>query len=323
MYQLKPGEPRLLERFKDAIRFHHYSPRTEKSYWYWIRYFIRFHRMRHPIEMGEPEVAAFLTWLATHRQVAAATQNQALNALAFLYKRVLGKPLAQVDGITRVKRPPRLPTVLSHQEAMAIISRLPEPQRLVVALIYGAGLRVSEAAGLRIKDINFANRVILVHAGKGNKDRSTLLPEPLVTDIQELVVRQQDAFRRQQQASRTPVSMPFALARKYPGAATSLQWQWLFPSVGLCRDTEGKWVRHHLHVSTVQKAVKEATLSLGISKPVGTHTFRHSFATQLLLHGTDIRTLQELLGHTDLNTTRIYTHVLGQDFAGIRSPLAG
>lgn len=313
--------PRLHDLFRDAIRVRHYSIRTEKTYWYWIRYFIRFHRMRHPRELAEPDVAAFLTWLATRRRVAAATQNQALNALVFLYKQVLQQPLGHIEGITQVTRPPRLPVVLSHDEAMAVIQRLPEPHKLIVSLIYGAGLRVSEAARLRVKDIDFSNRVILVHDGKGGKDRSTLLPAPLIPSLKALIALRLQETQRAPEGKRTPTSLPFALARKYPQAGTALHWQWLFPSVGLCRDDDGKWVRHHLHISAVQKAVKQAAREAGIGKPATSHTFRHSFATQLLRQGTDIRTVQELLGHNDLNTTKIYTHVLGQGFAGVRSPL--
>jgi integron integrase len=317
------AQPKLHELFRNAIRVRHYSIRTEKTYWYWIRYFIRFHRMRHPRELGEREVAAFLTWLATRRHVAAATQNQALNALVFLYKQVLNQPLEQINGITRVTRPAKLPVVLTHGEAMAVIHCLKDPYKLIVALIYGAGLRVSEACRLRVKDIDFDHALIVVHDGKGAKDRTTLLPEPLVPTLRKLIGTRQQETRHPPGGKRVPTSLPFALARKYPKAGTSLYWQWLFPSANLCQDNGGAWVRHHLHVSAVQKAVKEAVRETGIGKLATSHTFRHSFATQLLQHGTDIRTLQELLGHSDLNTTKIYTHVLGQGFAGLRSPLAG
>lgn len=321
MHKDRDGRPRLRDQFRGAIRVRHYSPRTEKTYWYWIRYFIRFHKLQHPAEMAEPEVSAFLSWLATKRGVAAATQNQALNALVFLYRHVIHTPLGEIENISRVKRPPKLPVVLSHHEAMTVIGRLSQPHRLIVSLIYGAGLRVTEATRLRVKDIDFALGTITVRDGKGGKDRATLLPEALVAPLGSLTKARTEAIKVTPAEKRTPTSMPGALARKYPFASVSAQWQWLFPSGGLCRDEDGRWARHHLHVSAVQKAVRRAVADAGIEKPATSHTFRHSFATQLLLHGTDIRTVQELLGHSDLNTTQIYTHVLGQGFAGVRSPL--
>lgn len=322
MHKEGAGQPRLRDQFRNAIRVRHYSIRTEKTYWYWIRYFIRFHKLKHPLAMAEQDVGAFLSWLATERDVAAATQNQALNALVFLYRHVLERPLDEIDGITRAKKPARLPVVLTHQEAMAVIGLLSTPHRVIVALIYGAGLRVTEAARLRVKDIDFANNVITVRDGKGAKDRTTLLPETLAPTLQTIITQLTADSTLTPADQRIPVSLPFALKRKYPFADISLQWQWLFPSPSACRDREGRWVRHHLHVSSVQKAVKRAVRDAGINKPATSHTFRHSFATQLLLNGTDIRTVQELLGHSDLKTTQIYTHVLGQGFAGVRSPLS-
>ena len=313
--------PKLRDQFREAIRVRHYSPRTEKTYWYWIRYFIRFHKLRHPAEMSEPEVSAFLTWLATKRDVAAATQNQALNALVFLYRHVIKVPLGDIENISRVRRPPKLPVVLSHNEAMTVIGRLSAPHKLIVSLIYGAGLRVTEAARLRVKDIDFGLRTITVRDGKGAKDRNTLLPGALATSLRALTEARTNEVKAVPAEKRTATSMHGALARKYPFASVSAQWQWLFPSEGLCQDQEGRWVRHHLHVSAVQKAVKRAVAEAGVGKVATSHTFRHSFATQLLLSGADIRTVQELLGHSDLNTTQIYTHVLGQGFAGARSPL--
>ncbi|ASK32875.1 recombinase XerD (plasmid) [Alcanivorax sp. N3-2A] len=321
MHKDRDGQPRLRDQFRDAIRVRHYSPRTEKTYWYWIRYFIRFHQLRHPSQMAEPEVSAFLSWLATRRNVAAATQNQALNALVFLYRHVIQTPLGEIENISRVRRPPKLPVVLTHREAIAVIGRLPQPHKLIVSLIYGSGLRITEAARLRVKDMDFAMGTITVRDGKGGKDRTTLLPEALVTPLRDLAKARIDEIKVTPAEKRTPTSMPDALARKYPFASVSTQWQWLFPSEGLCRDQEGRWVRHHLHISAVQKAVKRAVAEAGITKPATSHTFRHSFATQLLLNGTDIRTVQELLGHSDLNTTQIYTHVIGKGFAGVRSPL--
>lgn len=312
---------RLREQFRSVMRLNHYSIRTEKSYWYWIRYFIRFHGMRHPLELGTSDVNAFLSWLATDRQVAAATQNLALNAIVFLYARVLEQPLGEIGDVVRVKRPPRLPTVLTHQEAMSIIEHLGQPYRLLASLMYGAGLRVVESSRLRVKDIDFRNQTIIVRDGKGCKDRTTLLPVPLIIPIKHRIAQIEAAWRSQEEMYKVPVSLPFALRRKYPRASVSLAWQWLFPSSGICLDEDGRSVRHHVHVSTIQRAVKQAVRGTGIEKPVGCHTFRHTFATELLRRGSDIRTVQTLLGHADVRTTQIYTHVLGQGFAGVQSPL--
>lgn len=314
-------EPKLRDQIHAIIRTKHYSHRTEKSYWYWIRSFIRFHQLRHPRDMAEPEVAAFLSWLATSGNVAAATQNLALNALVFLYKQVLNRPLALIEGVTRAKKPPKLPTVFSHQEAMAVIEKLPNPHQLIASLMYGAGLRVSEACRLRIKDIDFNNHVIIVRSGKGDKDRTTLLPSTLVPSLKERLQTIHTQFCEPTNSPRIPVTLPYALARKYPKANVSYPWQWLFPSESICQDDTGQWVRHHIHITTVQKAIRRAVEEVNIHRPATSHTFRHTFATQLLRQGTDIRTVQELLGHSDLNTTKVYTHVLGQGFAGVRSPL--
>lgn len=316
-----PPAPRLRDQVRDVIRLNHYSIRTEKSYWYWIRYFIRFHKLRHPLEMGPDEVNAFLTWLAVERHVAAATQNQALNALVFLYARVLDKPLGDIGEVVRVKRPARIPTVFSHTEAMEVISLLDEPYRLLASLMYGAGLRVVEASRLRVKDLDFDRNVITVRDGKGAKDRTTLLPAALSAQLQLHRNEIYAAWNQHEQLYRTPVSLPFALRRKYPSASTSFEWQWMFTSRSLCVDEDGNTVRHHLHESSIQKAVKIAVKRLSVAKPASCHTFRHSFATELLRRGSDIRTVQTLLGHTDVRTTQIYTHVLGQAFAGVQSPL--
>lgn len=316
-----PTTPRLQERFRAVMRAHHYSIRTEKSYWYWIRYFIRFHGMRHPRELGCAEVNAFLSWLATERNVAAATQNLALNAIVFLYAKVLETPLGDIGATIRAKRPPRLPTVLTHTEATEIIHRLPSPYDLMASLMYGAGLRVVETARLRIKDIDFDRQVITVRDGKGGKDRTTLLPATLITELMDRRLRMFKAWQACESFYKSPVSLPFALRRKYPRAPFSFEWQWWFPSSTLCTDEDGTVVRHHLHVSSIQKAVRQASRRAAIGKQAGCHTFRHTFATELLRRGSDIRTVQTLLGHTDVRTTQIYTHVLGQGFAGVRSPL--
>ena len=320
MDSLSP-KPRLRDQFRLVMRLHHYSIRTEKSYWYWIRYFIRFHGLRHPLELGSSDVNAFLSWLATDRKVAAATQNLALNAIVFLYARVLEQPLGEIGDVVRVKRPPKLPTVLSHQEAMLIIDQLAQPYHLLASLMYGAGLRVVESSRLRVKDIDFQHQTIVVRDGKGGKDRTTLLPATLIIPLKLRIEKIDAAWRAQDAFYKTPVSLPFALRRKYPRASHSLAWQWLFPSRGICLDEDGQSVRHHVHVSTIQRAVKQAVGKTGIEKPVGCHTFRHTFATELLRRGSDIRTVQTLLGHADVRTTQIYTHVLGQGFAGVQSPL--
>lgn len=312
---------RLRDQLHEVIRTRRYSRRTEKAYWHWIRSFIRFHGIRHPAELGEPEVRRFLTWLAVERGVAAATQNQALNALVFLYARVLQKPLGNIGATVRAKRPPRLPVVLGHNDAMAIINALPQPYKLMAGLMYGAGLRVVECARLRVKDLDFSRDVITVRNGKGGKDRTTLLPAPLHQPLQELVAAIRARCQAEPAPSRVPVTLPYALDRKYPRAAYSEAWQWVFPSHSLCCDDRGQVRRHHVHTSSVQKAVSSAARQVVTGRPVGCHTFRHSFATELLRRGSDIRTVQELLGHRDLRTTQIYTHVLGQGFAGVRSPL--
>lgn len=314
-------KPRLMAQVRTTLRTRHYSRRTEKSYCYWIRYYIHFHDLKHPLDMDAGSVREFLSWLATERQVAAATQNQALNALVFLYSKVLERPLGDIPGIVRAKRPRRLPVVLSHTEAMAVIRNLELPYSLLAGLMYGAGLRVTEAARLRIKDIDFAQQLIVVHDGKGGKDRTTLLPEAVLPALQQRMQSIRSALAGMPHEKRIPASLPYALWRKYPDASISFAWQWLFPSNSLCADDTGRIVRHHLHTSTIQKAIRRAVRQAGIERPAGCHTFRHSFATQLLQSGTDIRTVQELLGHADVRTTQIYTHVLGQRFAGVRSPL--
>lgn len=313
--------PRLMDQMRTVLRTRHYSRRTEKTYCYWVRYFIRFHGLRHPREMGEREVREFLSWLAVEKHVAASTQNQALNALVFLYAKVLDRPLGDIGSTVRAKRPRRLPAVLSHTEAVAIIRRLPHPYRLMAALMYGAGLRVTETARLRVKDIDFDHTVIIVRNGKGGKDRTTLLPQRLLEPLASRVTWIRREFGSRPMANRVPVTLPYALRRKYPNAGVSFEWQWLFPSAGICQDEHGRIVRHHIHVNSVQKAVRRAARETKLTKPAGCHTFRHTFATELLRRGSDIRTVQELLGHKDLRTTQVYTHVLGQGFAGVRSPL--
>lgn len=316
-----PPKQRLREQVRNVIRAHRYSIRTEKTYWYWIRFYIRFHGLRHPSEMGPSEVNQFLTWLAVKRNVAAATQNQALNALVFLYSKVLEQPLGDIGETIRARKSIRIPTVLTHEEAIRIIALLKEPYGLIASLMYGSGLRVVEACRLRLKDVDFDRQVITVYSGKGDKDRTTLLPASLIQPLQARKARIVTAWRQRDCFFQCPVSLPYSLKRKYPEAQTSVQWQWFFPSLNLAPDDDGHIVRHHLHTSSVQKAIKQAVRLSEIGKQAGCHTFRHTFATELLRRGSDIRTVQTLLGHTDVRTTQIYTHVLGQGFAGVRSPL--
>ncbi len=314
-------QPRLRDQVRAVIRVNHYSIRTEQTYWYWIRYFIRFHKMKHPQDMGPKDVNDFLTWLAIHRNVASATQTQALNSLVFLYDKVLDKPLGEIGSVVRSKKPRKQPVVLTHEEAMLIIDQLTEPNKLIASLLYGSGLRVTEACRLRIKDLDFQQQVITVRDGKGSKDRTTLMPAPLIKPLQQHINDIKKAWKERSEDFLHPVSLPFALARKYPRAGNSLEWQWLFSSPNLSTDNLGNVARHHRHISSVQRAVREAARTAGIHKRASCHTFRHTFATELLKRGNDIRTVQDLLGHADLRTTQIYTHVLGQGFAGVRSPL--
>ncbi len=313
--------PRLLARVRDAIRARHYSRRTEKAYVGWIKRYIFFHAKRHRAEIGAPEVARFLTSLAVDGRVAASTQNQALNALLFLYRVVLEIDLPWLDEIVRARRPESLPTVLTRNEVRRVLECLDGTPRLIVLLLYGAGLRLLECAQLRIKDIDFAANQLIVRSGKGTKDRVTMLPTAAKTRL----LAQIEAVRRQHRVDVETgagwVALPDALARKYPNAGRELGWQWVFPATRHYVDRlTGQRRRHHLHESVVQRAVKRALREAGVFKHASCHTFRHSFATQLLEDGHDIRTVQELLGHRDLSTTMIYTHVLNRGPSAVRSP---
>jgi integron integrase len=314
-------KPRLLDRVRETIRARHYSRRTEKAYVAWIRRFILFHGKRHPLEMGGPEVTRFLTSLAVEGHVAGSTQNQALSALLFLYREVLAQELPWLDEIVRAKRTARLPVVLTRDEVRAVIHQLRGVHRLMAILLYGAGLRLLEAARVRVKDVDFARHQIIVRGGKGDKDRATPLPEVVIADLAkhlEGVKRQHDADLRHGAGW---VELPWALARKYPNAGREWAWQWVFPATRVYVDREtGHRRRHHLHESVLQRAVKDAVRRAEIPKPATCHTLRHSFATHLLEAGRDVRTVQELLGHRDVSTTQIYTHVLNQGPAGVRSP---
>jgi integron integrase len=314
---------RLRDRLREAIRSRHYSRRTEQAYWYWIRYFIHFHGKRHPAEMGEAEMTAFLSWLATERKVAAATQNQALAALLFLYQAVLGEKPGWLAGMVRAQRPVRLPTVLSEAEVRRLLQAVRgDTARLMVGLLYGAGLRQIECLSLRVKDMDFAYRQILVRDGKGGKDRVTMLPENVVQPLQAHLGRVRLLHQRDLKEGYGEVSLPYALARKYPRAGRQWGWQFVFPSGNRSADPEdGVIRRHHVYPDTLGRAVKRAAQAAGIVKPVSCHTLRHSFATHLLERGHDIRTVQELLGHSDVSTTMIYTHVMNKGARGVKSPL--
>jgi integron integrase len=315
-------KPKLLDQVRQAIRVRHYNYRTEQTYVAWIKRFIFFHGVRHPAEMGEQEIRQFLSDLAVNKKVSASTQNQALNALLFLYQHVLNQPIGWVGDVVRAKRPKRLPVVLTRQEVEAILAQLEGVPLLVCTLLYGAGLRLLETLRLRIKDVDFVRNEIVVRDGKGEKDRVTILPavakEPLLQHLEHVRRLHQADLK----AGLGRAHLPYALARKYVNADREWGWQYVFPaSSHFVERQTGIRHRHHLHESVVQKAVKEAVRRAGLTKPASCHTFRHSFATHLLEDGYDIRTVQELLGHKDVSTTMIYTHVLNRGGKGVRSPV--
>jgi integron integrase len=316
------SQPRLRDRFRAEIRRRGYSRRTEKSYWFWIRWFIFHNGTRHPAQLGAQEVESFLSWLATERNVAAATQNQALAALLFLYKQVLGQDLPWFSSMVRAKRPVHTPVVLTQAEVQRLLGQLQGVKWLMASLLYGAGLRQIECLTLRVKDVDFAYRQITVRDGKGGKDRVTMLPEQVVQPLQAHLGRVRGLHGRDLAGGHGEVSLPKALARKYPRAGYEWAWQFVFPSKSLSADPESGVIRrHHIFPDTLQRAVKEAARAARITKPVSCHTLRHSFATHLLEAGHDIRTVQELLGHADVSTTMIYTHVLNKGGRGVKSPL--
>lgn len=311
----------MLDRVRDALRRGHYSPRTETQYVVWIRRYILFSGTRHPTEMGAVEVERYLTHLAVNQRVSASTQNQALSALLFLYNKVLDRPLDQMPGVVRARTPSRLPVVLSRDEARAVLGRLQGSVWLIVMLLYGAGLRLNEALALRIKDIDFDRRQITVRRGKGAKDRLVPLPDAVRERLREHLVRVKARHEADLRRGLGAVALPDALARKFPNAPKEWVWQFLFPATRVCDDPRwGPPTRYHLHETAVQREVKRAVATAGLTKRVGCHTFRHSFATHLLEDGYDIRTIQELLGHADVSTTMLYTHVAERGALGVRSP---
>lgn len=314
--------PKLLDRVRERIRIKHYSIRTETQYVQWVRRFVLYHGKRHPRDMGAPEVEAFLTHLAVDGQVAAATQNQALSALLFLYKEVLGVDLPWLNDVTRAKRPQRLPVVLTREEVQAVLTRMTGTYGLMARLLYGTGMRLMECVRLRVKDVDFGRGEILIRDGKGAKDRVTMLPQSLVVPLQTHLQQRRALFGDDHQAGKGSVYLPDALARKYPNASTEWGWQYVFPSGSYSVDPRsGEERRHHLDEKLLQRAMKKAVQAAGLAKPATPHTLRHSFATHLLEAGHDIRTVQELLGHADVSTTMIYTHVLNRGGRGVRSPL--
>ena len=316
------NSPKLLDVVRDRIRVKHYSIRTETQYVQWIRRFILFHGKRHPRDMGAPEVEAFLTHLAVEGNVAAATQNQALSALLFLYKEVLGLDLPWLDNVTRAKRPQRLPVVMTRDEVRAVLDRMEGGYGLMARLLYGTGMRLMECVRLRVKDVDFARGEILVRDGKGAKDRVTMLPQSLVSALQSHLQQRRALFDDDVRTGKAAVYLPHALAQKYPKAPTEWGWQYVFPSGSYSIDPRsGAERRHHLDEKLLQRAVKRAVQAAGLAKPATPHTLRHSFATHLLEAGYDIRTVQELLGHSDVSTTMIYTHVLNKGGRGVTSPL--
>ncbi len=323
----EPGKPkRLLDQTRDLMRLKHYSLRTERTYCDWIERYIRFHKLRHPSDLGTIEVSEFLTHLARDGHVAAATQNQALSALLFLYQQVLKQKIDWLDNVERAKRPVRVPTVLSRDEVHRLFANLEGMPRLMAGLLYGSGLRLMECVRLRVKDIDFAYARITVRDGKGGKDRVTMLPVSLAGPLEQHLRKIKIQHEQDLADGFGTVYLPHALDRKYRNASTEWCWQYVFPAPRLSIDPRSepgapKKRRHHLDESWLQQSVKRAVIAAKINKPASCHTLRHSFATHLLENGSDIRTVQELLGHKDVSTTMIYTHVLNKPGLGVKSPL--
>ena len=313
--------PRLLDRVRATIRARGYSPRTEKAYIFWIRRFIVFNGRRHPDAMAEPEIRRFLEALATRLRISSSTQNQAFSAILFLYRAVLGRELKNLQGTLRAKLPERIPVILSPAEVSSVLGRMRGVPALGSALLYGCGLRLTEATHLRVKDIDFDRKEIVVRRGKGQKDRRTMLPPALEIPLLKHLIQVEKRFERDQRQG-VGVELPNGLGRKYPGASLEWSWYWVFPASRTYVDprTNHRY-RYHMHESQMQRAFRAAVRGAGITKTASCHTLRHSFATHLLERGYDLRTIQELLGHSDVSTTMIYTHVLNRGGMGVQSPL--
>jgi len=314
----------LMSQMSAALRSRHYSRRTEQAYCLWVRRFIRFHGIRHPADMAEPEINAFLTHLAVDEQVSASTQTQALSALLFLYRHVIGREVGELTDLIRARKPKRLPVVLTRDEVKAVLGELDGDKRLMASLMYGAGLRLMECLRLRVLDLELTRGEIVVRDGKGGKDRVTMLPLSVKPSLDSQLAAARSVHQRDLADGWGRVALPDALARKYPNAPADWRWQWVFPQQRRWKNLQtGEQGRHHVHESIIQRAMKEAVGSAGILKHASCHTLRHSFATHLLEAGYDIRTIQELLGHKDVRTTMIYTHVLNRGGQGVRSPIDG
>lgn len=319
---MSPSQPKLLDQVRATIRTLHYSIRTEQAYVDWVRRFILFHNKRHPKDMGKEEIEAFLTHLAVEGRVSASTQSQAKSALLFLYQKVLKVEVDWLKDVVSAKQPQRLPTVLTNEEARSLLSRMGGDVWLVASLLYGSGLRLLEACRLRVLDIDFEMKQITVRNGKGAKDRVTMLPTSLIEPLKSHLHLVKLQHERDCEQGHGQVYLPYALDRKYPNAPTEWMWQYVFPASRLSTDPRtGKVRRHHIEEQRIQRAVRQAALDAGINKRVTPHTLRHSFATDLLRAGYDIRTVQDLLGHKDVRTTMIYTHVLNRGGQGVISPL--
>jgi len=315
-------KPRLLDQVRDTIRRKHYSPRTERAYVQWVKRFIVHQGRRHPLEMGGQEVTSFLSDLAVSRNVSASTQNQALSALLFLYKDVLGVDLPWLDHVDRAKKSRHLPTVLTQVEVRALLSHVEGTPALMARLMYGTGMRLMECCRLRVKDLDFARREAIVRSGKGGRDRMTMIPQALVEPLRDHLGTARVWFTEDRGRDQPPVELPNALGRKNPNLGSTWAWFWVFPAMALSFDPQtGIKRRHHIYPQQVQRAVHRAVGRARIAKHVSTHTLRHSFATHLMEAGYDIRTVQELLGHKDVSTTMIYTHVLNRGGRGVVSPL--
>ncbi len=315
-------KPRLLDQVHNQIKFLHYSSRTEESYIYWIKKFIFYHHKKHPKDMGEDEIRIFLSHLATHENVSASTQNQALSALLFLYRYVLKRDIQLIEKIEKAKRPKRLPVVFTRQEVDKILSIMTGTHWLVASLLYGTGMRLLECLRLRVQDIDFTQMIITIRDGKGWKDRITMLPESLKDSLRNQIRKAKTIHNEDIRDGYGETILPYALARKYLNAGKEFGWQWVFPASKLSFNKEKQIIsRHHLNESSIQRAVKDALRKAEIHKNGSCHSFRHSFATHLLENGYDIRTVQELLGHKDIRTTMIYTHVLSKNKMGVKSPL--